>query len=202
MRVMRIGSWQSKALAIVSALSLITAAMIGGVMPIASWRQSLLTDAEDTAKSVSQLRFAIQQGNARSDTVLSTGDNADLDGSFLKGSDIPVIIADLQARLRAIVVGQTAELDSARALPVKEIDQQFYAGARLQIRGTMRGVHAIILAIENVTPFLFVERVHLRIEEPRGSADHTSSEAAMFAELDVYGGLWPAGTVTSGSETK
>ncbi|MEQ1694524.1 MAG: type II secretion system protein GspM [Hyphomicrobiaceae bacterium] len=193
MMVIQLGSWLSRGLAIAVPAVILTALGLGVVAPLALWRQSLQTEVEDTAKSVGRHRASIAQGNAKTNPALASADIKTLGGDFLQGADVPLIIADLQTRLRAIVVGQNAELDSARALPIKVIDQQSYTGARLQIRGTMKGIHAIIFTIEDATPYLFLDRVQMRMEERRGAVEDAPGEAAtMFADLDVYGAQWPS----------
>ena len=77
-------------------------------------------------------------------------------------------------------------------MPPKRVDHQDYLGLRLQIRGTLQGVHSIIVAIEDSTPFLFVDRAQLRMEERRGAVeDAIPAAAGMVAELDIYGAKWP-----------
>ena len=137
------------------------------------------------------------QENARTGAGAQQADAKTLGGDFLQGVDDPLILADLQTRLRAIVTGQNGEMSSARALPPKRVDQQDYLGLRLQIRGTMKGVHSIVNAIEESTPFLFVDRAQMRMEERRGAVEE-AVWAGMVAELDIYGAKWPqpAGSVT------
>lgn len=203
MIVLRLGSSMSRGLAVALPVAILAAPLLSVVIPLLVWRHSLQADVLDVTESVKYLRATIKRSNARTNSALLNVDSATLGGDFLQGADVPLIIADLQTRLRALVVSENAELDSARALPHKVIEQQSYVGARLQIRGSFRGIHAIIFAIEDATPFLFLERVQIRMEDRRAAVGEVLGEAAvMFADLDVYGAQWPAAEFTSGGGAK
>lgn len=187
-----LGSWLSRVLAITAAVMAAGVVWFGVFQPLQNWHHGLRADLEETSRTAGRLKSALEQANAKTGAGARQTDAKTLGADFLQGVDDPLIIADVQTRLRAIVIGQNGELNSARALPARRVDQQDYIGLRLQLRGTLKGVHAMILAIEQSTPFLFVERAQLRMEERRGAVDEALGEAAtMVAELDVYGAKWP-----------
>ncbi len=186
---LKLGSRLSRTLALTLPIVSLGLVWFAVLKPLQSWKRGLTVSLDATVLTTARLQSALDQASAKPGPAGEKALNAD----FLQGSDDALMMADVQTRLRAIVVGQNAELNSARALPLKRIDQQDYVGLRLQIRGTLQGVHAILFAIEDQTPFLFVERAQLRMEERRGAVEEPAGEpAAMMAELDVYGAKWPA----------
>jgi hypothetical protein len=185
---LKLGSWVSRTLALTLPLLILGSIWFGIVQPLQSWKRGLEASLADTSQTIARLKSALEQGATKAGRPDSNALNVD----FLQGSDDALMMADVQTRLRAIVVGQNAELNSARALPMKQIDEQDYVGLRLQIHGTLKGIHAIIYAIEDQTPLLFVERAQLRMEERRGAVEETAEQlSSMVAELDVYGAKWP-----------
>lgn len=189
---LQVGSWQSRILAVSLGLLLIGLLWVGLVRGVDDWRQQLRAEHASLLQTIARLRAAVVSGSAKIAPDAPYADPRSLAVDFLDGTDDPVIIADVQTRLRAIVVGQNAELSSFRTLPGKRFDQQDYIGLRLLIRGSMGGIHAIVHAIENSTPILFIERLQLRLEDRRGGGDDASGDAApMIAEIDVFGARWP-----------
>lgn len=113
-------------------------------------------------------------------------------GDFLNGGEDSILIADLQARLRAIVTGRNSEFTSARALPAKTFDGHTFLGVRLQLRGDMRDIHQVLHSIEGSVPLLFVDRIHLRADDRRhaGPDGRSDVRAPLVVELDVFGARW------------
>ncbi len=111
-------------------------------------------------------------------------------GDFLKGEQDSLILAELQTRLRAIVVGKNSELATARTLPPKAIGSQQYLGLRLQVHGELPDVQGILHSIEYGRPVLFIDRFTMRLLERRG-ATLDDRPPQLFAEIDVYGAKWP-----------
>ena len=114
-------------------------------------------------------------------------------GDFLPGSEAALMMADLQTRLRTLVIARNSELSSAQVLPLRSIDGLTYLGVRIQLRGHLRDVHAIVHTIETAMPFLFIERVQLRLEDlrivPAGSSQ--TAVPRLLADIDAFGAKWP-----------
>ncbi len=112
--------------------------------------------------------------------------------SFLVGEDTAVIAAELQSRLRAVMTARKCELSSARILPAKEWEGQNLIGVRAQIRCSIKRMRNVLHILETSKPFLFVDRMILRLESPRGARRDLNEEAltAMYAEFDVFGAKW------------
>jgi Type II secretion system (T2SS), protein M subtype b len=116
---------------------------------------------------------------------------------FLAGAQDPLIVADLQARLRTMVMSKNAELSSARVLPARTIGQQNYLGLRIQIQGAMGSVQEIIHYVEYGSPILFIDRAVLRADSQSLMTAGSGPEIVpvLFAELDIYGAKWPSPVV-------
>lgn len=108
---------------------------------------------------------------------------------FLHGQRDASIIAKLQSRLRAVVVGNRSRLNSARSLPSRKIGTLTYLGLRLQLRGPPQNIHKIIGLIENSTPLLTIERAILRLDHRHVAAGQKVPE--LVADLDIYSAKWP-----------
>jgi hypothetical protein len=181
----------SRTLALVLPVILIGMLYVAVVQPLQTWQANLHSDLGDTRVSINRLHATLKQSTAKG--AADPKDQRLLTTDFLQGTDEPLIIADLQTRLRAIVIGQNGELTSASTLPPRLVDKQAYLGLRLQLRATMAGTHTIISAIEGATPLLFIERAAMRMDERRDTGDEQPGELAlMVVELDVYGAKWSA----------
>lgn len=170
----------------------VAAAWFSLVRPLLHWRADNKAAIGDARSELQRLRSVVMLGSHSGEK----GQGARLESlraGFLSGPDDAMVIADLQTRLRAIIVDRKCELIRAHALPAKIVDQQAFFGLRLQIRGHMRQVHAVLYAIETETPFLFVDRVELRLWEyaDAGGAPEEDVAAQMVGELDIYGARWP-----------
>jgi general secretion pathway protein M len=113
-------------------------------------------------------------------------------GDFLAGRDDALMIAELQTRLRTLVVARASEFSSAQALPPRSLDGLTYLGVRMQLKGQLRDIQAILHTIETTAPFLFVERVQLRLEEVRILPSVAQVAAPrVLADIEVFGAKWP-----------
>jgi general secretion pathway protein M len=118
--------------------------------------------------------------------------------SFLAGTEDNLILADLQTKIRSIVLAKSAELLSARSLPQRDLEQQAYLGLRLQFRGEMKNIQEILHAIEFGSPFLEVSRLAMRVDERRGAIEtENNTTPPIVAEIDVYGAKWTASAKTA-----
>jgi hypothetical protein len=167
-------------------------AAFGAFVPVWSWYL-------DNQERISVVRAALPRLKAVAEYEGATdpaGDKAGIDkyvGDFLPGSEAALMMADLQTRLRTLVVARNSEFNSAQVLPSRSVGGLSYLGVRIQLRGQLRDVQAIVHAIETATPFLFIERVQLRLEDlrivPAGSSQ--TAIPRLLADIDVFGGKWP-----------
>jgi Type II secretion system (T2SS), protein M subtype b len=169
-----------------------TLAAFTAVIPLWRWSEAMDAEMTDTLQKLAKLQHIVRM--ASSTPAPETGDQSeDLRQTFLKGDQDAVVIADLQTRLGAVLVGKNCELISASTLPPRVSGGQTMLGLKLQIRGEMKSIHEVLYTIEYGTPFLFIERAELHLDAQRGAVqdDSGSTTPSLFAELDVYGAKWP-----------
>lgn len=164
------------------------AVWFGVVAPLAVWhrhaQERLVEQSERLGrlKAVAAYRDATPGANA--DTITRS-----FRDKFLAGADDRLILAELQSRVRDIVLRQQVEFNSARVLPNKTLGASTYVGLRIEMRGDMKNVHEVIRAIESGQPYLFIERLSL-VPDDRRSGAPTQSLATLTAELEVFGPKW------------
>lgn len=119
---------------------------------------------------------------------------AALAGDFLAGAQDPIIVAELQNRVRTLALASQVEFNSANALPPRTAEGIGYLGLRVQLRGQLRDIQAVLHAIETGTPLLFVERAALRVDSwPMKSSDAArDGRPALIADVDVFGARLPS----------
>lgn len=173
-----------------ASLALVLAALAAlWIAVVAPVREQLVMNAQE----IEHKRQQFGQLVARVQSARATGESGATDpvayvGDFLAGSDAAVIGADLQGKLRSLVLAQQGELTTARALPPRTQDGLELIGLRLQISGDMKSVQAILHAIETQTPLLFIDRLMLRLDDRHGGRNRpVEMLTRMTAEFDVYG---------------
>lgn len=180
----------------------IVAAGSAGMLAVRTYMQQLADAADATHHTVARLRTAIDAGNlqkASGSAAVSTGATA----AYLSGPQAPVILAGLQSQLRTLALKRGVELNSTNNLPARNEQKLEYLGLRATFRGQLQEIQALLHEIESATPFLFVERAILRVDNwPLKSADPARNGApAIIAELDIWGARLPdRDTAKAGSQ--
>lgn len=164
----------------------------GAYQPISTWSETMAEDLADGHKRLIKLQ-RVAQLHASNPQQKSADREADFRPDFLKGDPDAIVLADIQTRLRAIIVGKNCELISASALPPREIGGANMVGLKLQMRGQLADVHQVMHTIEFGLPLLFIERADLRVDEHRGAVQDNPDHAVpnLYADIDVYGAKWP-----------
>jgi hypothetical protein len=166
---------------------------MGGLLFAATFVQDLDSEISGRRTAISRLKRAATANYA----ALQHDDAADLTSlksDFLPGAQDAIITAELQNRLRALALSNAVELNSANALPARNVGANSYLGLRLFLRGRVADIQTVLHSIETSSPLLFVERASLRVDPwPMKSADPARQDApALVVELDVYGAKLPA----------
>lgn len=180
----------------VTAVLLVFATLIlfaGAVLlPLHGWYSQYEQRLEQALATKARLKavadYGVADGSRTDGAAIST-----YAGDFLAGAEDALIMANLQTRLRALVVSRNCEFSSARTLSPKSVDGLTYLGVKIQLKGDLRDVQHIVHGIETAAPFLFIERAHLRLDERRALAGGASTDVVprLQAELDVYGARGP-----------
>lgn len=188
--IMTSEKWRAAALAAGLALSPLLAigAFVAGRSYLAELDGQIRTQIE-TAARLQQAAATARASLAGLDLPESQTSSSD----FLAGTDVPLIAADLQNRLRALAQANNIEMNSAYVLPVRTTGANQYIGVRVLLRGEIADVQRVLHVVETGAPLLFVERATLRVDTwPLNSNDPTRSGVpALVAELDIFGARLP-----------
>lgn len=182
--------------------ALTAALVLSPVLAVAAFAagRSYLADLDSQIEAQVESATRLQQAAAAARASLAALDaqGSQISSSyFLAGTDVPLIAADLQNRLRALAQANNIEMNSAYVLPVKTSGANQYIGVRVLLRGEIADVQRVLHVVETGAPLLFVERATLRIDTwPLNSTDPTRSGApALVAELDIFGARLPDASV-------
>lgn len=154
----------------------------------------LAMELADKQKASTRLKQSIEAAR-RLEAAADPDEKAALAADFLVGSQDPIIIADVQNRLRALAMSSNIELNSATALPARQIEGNVYIGVRVNFRGQLPDIQKLAHGIETSSPLLFIDRVSIRADSwAIRSADPDADGApAVIAEMDILGAKLPAG---------
>jgi hypothetical protein len=168
--------------------ALVTAIAAAGRLALISHDDDLRREAESLTRLQSHLKaLETRAGNKTTATV------DQLSKVFLKGTDDNLILAELQSRLRTIILEKSGELISARNLAAISDQNGTQLGLSLQLRGEVAKVQEILHTFEASSPYLWIRRAALRLDE-RSSQPGTLGQDApkLIVEVDVYGAKWAA----------
>jgi hypothetical protein len=180
--------WFMRCIALLLLVSIPTAIVVGVVLPARQLVVVLEADLATKRATLARLNAVITYGNEAAKQGPSI--TADIYATdFLTGTQNPVIIAELQNRLRAVAIDKKSELNSVNALPSKSVDGRIYLGLRAVFRGHLKDIQQIVHFVETSSPLLFIDRAVMRLDvRPMGNGDAIQSAVpALIAELDIYG---------------
>lgn len=189
--LLRAGTWPSRILAVVLLIAAVAGVSGLIVTPIAK----VISDADKKIGSDIQLLARLKAIVAFSEVPsakIQAVDAQQYRAEFLAGDQEAVVVADLQSRLRTLIVSHNSELMSAAPLPQRASGGLAVLGLKLQIRGQLADIQKIVHAMESGTPLLWVGRAQLGLEQRRmpGTPVGASLGRNIMAELDVFGAQW------------
>lgn len=180
-----------KLLFVLSNLAAITAATFFVVLPVDAFFADRDERIADQSKILARLRGVVAQ-ESNIQAIASDTKSQLQSGEFLSGQNENVISADLQTRIKALTSGAGTQPRAVQALPVKAADQVRYAGARIEIVGSIQSIQRAVFAIESAKPYLFIAAATIK-NVPVVSRPGVSAEPAISAQLDVYSAIQIAG---------
>ena len=181
--------------AIVAAILMLASA------PIVAYRALKAEIAEIDVKSAVLERMTASITAAR-DLLRAPATDGQFAADFLGEGAEPVIVAELQNKLRTEAQSMAVEWSTSSNLPSKPQNGLTFVGFRVVLRGQIGDVQRLIHRIETSQPLLFVERLSLRPDaRPMVGRDPSLSHIPpLLAELDIYGARLPNPS-TSGEPT-
>jgi general secretion pathway protein M len=110
----------------------------------------------------------------------------------LKGGSTQLVGAELQNHLKGLIESHNANLVSMQVLPVREEQRFQRISMAVTLRATINALQPILFAIEDQSPYLFVEDLELRSN--RGFIAESEEQALELQVQFVVFGYMAIGT--------
>jgi len=118
--------------------------------------------------------------------------NKDTRRFFLRSGAAALSGAEAQEAIRTLVEGAGARLISVQAPPAKDEGRYRQVTVNVQMTANIFALRKILHAIENHTPYLFVDNLLVRSQVPGNFKPGPGAEPEMFVQFDVYGYALPS----------
>lgn len=167
-------------------LAALLAVYVVMIAPIAEYMQS-------TRASITEQRTLLGRLRADLDRSPANGSHHDVASSannniFLPGGSAATRVANLQARLGALVADANVAILSARAVTPETRDGLAFAGVEISFRASDSQLQSLLSAIERDRPFLFVEGLQMT-PSPDQSGDGQAASSQNDVTLRIAGAV-------------
>ena len=186
----RMNPTQSRRLAIllaVLAIAAIIAAIAGPVWMAHRWYDRNLAEATDKLERYRRVAAMRPEVSKQLEALR----NKDTRRFFLRSGAAALSGAEAQEAIRTLVEGAGARLISVQAPPAKDDGRYRQVTVNVQMTANIFALRKILHAIENYTPYLFVDNLLVRSQVPGNFKPGPGAEPEMFVQFDVYGYALP-----------
>ena len=118
--------------------------------------------------------------------------NKDTRRFFLRPGAVALSGAEAQEAVRTLIEGAGARLISVQAPPAKEEGRYRQVSVNVQLIANIFALRKILHAVENYTPYLFVDNLLMRSQVPGNFKPGPGAEPEIFVQFDVYGYALPS----------
>jgi general secretion pathway protein M len=118
--------------------------------------------------------------------------NKDTRRFFLRSGAAALSAAEAQEAVRTVIEGAGARTISLQAPAAKEEGRYRQVSVNVQMTANIFALRKILHAIENHTPYLFVDNLLIRSQVPGNFKPPPGGEPEMFVQFDVYGYAVPS----------
>lgn len=185
-RIMNLPAMVQKAMALllllVVFLLLVCVAVIGIGM-IADVRTDI-NDGKITLARFERLLAVKQSANVDEPNQQKMRD--ELSASFLQGTGLSAIQAELQARVNAIAGANIVDVPSIGGTTTVSVDGVQLVGVRATLQGALPAIQATMLALETSSPPLIIREASMRSMTPI-QEDGLTAPISLAADIAVYG---------------
>ena len=181
---------QSRRLAIllaVLAVAAIIAAIAGPVWMAHRWYDRNLAEATDKLERYRRVAAMRPEVAKQLDALR----NKDTRRFFLRSGAAALSGAEASEAIRTLVEGAGARLISVQAPPAKDDGRYRQVTVNVQMTANIFALRKILHAVENHTPYLFVDNLLVRSQVPGNFKPGPGAEPEMFVQFDVYGFALP-----------
>jgi hypothetical protein len=112
--------------------------------------------------------------------------HAEVSASFLQGTGLSAIQAELQARVNAIAGANIVDVPSIGGTTTVSIDGLQLVGVRATLQGALPAIQATMLALETSSPPLIIREASMRSMAPL-QEDGLTAPISLAADIAVYG---------------
>jgi len=186
----RMNPTQSRRLAIllaVLAIAAIIAAIAGPVWMAHRWYDRNLAEATDKLERYRRVAAMRPEVAKQLDALR----NKDTRRFFLRSGAAALSGAEASEAIRTLVEGAGARLISVQAPPAKDDGRYRQVTVNVQMTANIFALRKILHAVENHTPYLFVDNLLVRSQVPGNFKPGPGAEPEMFVQFDVYGYALP-----------
>ncbi|MCP4182995.1 MAG: hypothetical protein GY761_06720 [Hyphomicrobiales bacterium] len=178
--------WLQKLLALAILLLLISVLVLWLAqtgIDIAANEQSITHKRQQLARFESFANYVLEQPVQKSGDVHTPGKGEE----FLKPELEPVMMAQLQNRLKTIARSQRVKIIAIGSLPKATINDVQYIGLRLSASGTYKSIYGMLLDVETSRPYLFIRQAHIR--SSASSVRDPQRDVDISVQLSIYGAV-------------
>ncbi|MBB3571271.1 type II secretion system protein GspM [Rhizobium sp. BK491] len=111
---------------------------------------------------------------------------AELSASFLQGTGLSAIQAELQARVNAIAGANIVDVPSIGGTTTVSVDGVQLVGVRATLQGALPAIQATLLALETSSPPLIIREASMRSMTPI-QENGLTAPISLAADIAVYG---------------
>ncbi len=183
--------WSSKLLAVALLMAVLGASYLYIVSPVlAAYRiaEESLVETRDLVERYEGLALgiAVHQDRLEELRIRQTGT-----GIYLSGATDALAAAELQERIRGLVIRHGGQLRSIQNLPARS-DGGFRAIAvRVQFSANLSSFHLLLYELESEKPFVFVDNLDVRNRRGNRRAALENFDPQLTLRFDLAGYLRP-----------
>lgn len=109
---------------------------------------------------------------------------------YLPGANETIAAAELQHRVKAIVLASGGDLRTVEMLPAQPQGRLRKIGLRGQMTIGLAGLQKVLYLLNETRPFLFFDGLDIRVREDDVRRGRPGEDAQLNVAFDVYGYLW------------
>jgi general secretion pathway protein M len=182
---------QSRRLALLLLVAAIFAVVAGIGVPVwmmHRWYDTNLADMHDKLERYQRIAATRTEVASQLEAIRSK----DTRRFFLRSGAAALSAAEAQEAIRTLVDGAGARLISVQAPPAKDEGRYRQVAVNVQMTANIFALRKILHAVENHTPYLFVENLLVRSQVPGNFKPGPGAEPEMFVQFDVFGYALPS----------
>ncbi len=183
--------WASKLLAVALSLAVLGASYLYIVSPVlAAYRnaEESLVETRDLVERYEGLALgkAVHRDRLEELRIRQTGT-----GSYLSGATDALAAAELQERIRGLVIRHGGQLRSIQNLPARSDGGFRGIAVRVQFSANLSSFHLLLYELESEKPFVFVDNLDVRNRRGNRQAALKNLDPQLTIRFDLSGYLRP-----------